>query len=429
VLLGNIFEGIRHLRLVTLIACYGGGQTADIFGGLGQTIVNRGCPAVIAMRRAISFDAAQRFTRYFYSNLAQTGRIDTAVNEARHNIAMDSPESSEWSVPTLFMRLPNAKLWDHVTPALQAPAQERDSGIWNATLKWIRLGEAVPILGPDLFSGLLPSKAQVAEHLLEKYKYHLGEGIDLPRTAQYVETMEGLLVPHDDLITYLREEVLTRFRNRERVEDCKLAELVHKRAEHYFDYDDNEPHRILAEMNVSTYITTNYDNLMSSALNWVGRNPQRHRCLWQAEDEPTEEYRGLKGTIKAPLVFHMYGYEDPASMVLTEDDYLDFLRVISQDRNRIPLAIQSTLVNSMLLFLGFNLRDLDWKILFRTLVAPLRNMKRDRIAVLQLDPNEKTNVQQFEELRIFMERYSSNLKIRPYWSPLRDFLIELKTKI
>lgn len=426
--LADIFEGIRHLRLVTLVACYGGGQTQDIFGGLSQAIIGSGCPAVIAMRRAISFEAAQRFTRHFYPNLARLGRIDAAINEARNSIYLSSMESSEWSVPALFMRLPDAKLWDHVIPAQEIYRPQQDPSILKLSLKWFGLGEAVPILGPEMYQGLLPSNTKIAEHLLEKYNHHLNDKADLPRVAQYVETMEGLLVPHDDLINYLKEELLTRFRNRERVEKCKLAELVEKRAEHYFDYDPEEPHRILAGLKVSTYITTNYDNLMTSALRWAGKHPQRTRCLWQAHDKPSEEYFHLKGTVEKPVVFHMYGYDDPSSMVLTEDDYLDFLRIVSQDKTRIPLAINETLVNSMLLFLGFNLSDLDWKILFRSLVAPLREMKRNRIAVLQLDPTVN-NSQQFEDLRIFMERYSSNLKIKVYWARLRDFLTELRDKI
>jgi hypothetical protein len=61
----QIFVGLRGLRLVTLIACHGGAAPGESpLSGLGPRLIERGVPAVLAMRQAISFDAARMFSEY-----------------------------------------------------------------------------------------------------------------------------------------------------------------------------------------------------------------------------------------------------------------------------------------------------------------------------------------------------------------------------
>src|SRR5436305_1084522 len=104
--LSRLFEGLRTLRLVTLVACHGGKQTGDDpFSGLGPGLVRRGIPAVVAMRQAISFGAAVRFCDHFYRNLARSGCVDAAVSEARNQLFLSQLEESEFGTPVLFMRL------------------------------------------------------------------------------------------------------------------------------------------------------------------------------------------------------------------------------------------------------------------------------------------------------------------------------------
>lgn len=111
-LLAEICEGDRDLRLVTLMACHSGAlATADPFSGLAPALVREGIPAVIAMRRAISLEMAELFTEHLYLELAHTGRIDAAVNEARQQLYLAAPDSIDWAIPTLYMRLPQGQLW------------------------------------------------------------------------------------------------------------------------------------------------------------------------------------------------------------------------------------------------------------------------------------------------------------------------------
>ncbi len=111
-LFAEIFEGQRELRLVTLIACHGGTPVAvDPFSGLGPALVRQGIAAVVAMQRAISVDAASRFSERFYSDLARNGHIDAAAAEARLHLHLADPQGVEWGTPALFMRLSQGRLW------------------------------------------------------------------------------------------------------------------------------------------------------------------------------------------------------------------------------------------------------------------------------------------------------------------------------
>src|SRR6185295_1245923 len=87
--LSQVFEGARALRLVTLVACHGGVPSGEEpLSGLAPGMVRRGVPAVVAMRQAIRFSTAEEFCRHFYRNLARTGLVDRAVNEARHQLRL-----------------------------------------------------------------------------------------------------------------------------------------------------------------------------------------------------------------------------------------------------------------------------------------------------------------------------------------------------
>lgn len=112
-LFAEIFAGQRNLRLISLIACHGGATSdRDPFSGLGTALVQRGVPAVVAMRRQISLGGAACFTTNFYRNLARSGRVDAAANEARLQLYLAESDEPEWGIPTLYMRLAEGRLWE-----------------------------------------------------------------------------------------------------------------------------------------------------------------------------------------------------------------------------------------------------------------------------------------------------------------------------
>jgi formylglycine-generating enzyme required for sulfatase activity len=100
-------------QLVFLVACESSRRdTADgrPFVGVGPKLVEAGVPAVIAMQDRVSMTTTRQLATDFYSLLFRHEVVDQAMNEARN--LLRSRGLSDWSVPVLFMRLKDGRLFD-----------------------------------------------------------------------------------------------------------------------------------------------------------------------------------------------------------------------------------------------------------------------------------------------------------------------------
>jgi hypothetical protein len=441
----ELFDGLTALRMVTLVACHSGAQTGeDPFGGLALALVQQNLPVVIAMQQPISFEAAQDFNKYFYGELAKHGLVDAAINEARLKLRLSSTEvSDDWSAPVLFMRLDDGIIWQSaaaVAPATVAAVAEEEDLFWQPIVDAFHGGTLVPIIGSDINQGLLPSNTDVAAlwtqyYEYRKYNYPGNNRNDLPRISRFIEARSrSLKAPHSRLLTLYKDEMLERVKKEERAKykNAPLTDVITDLARDYFEIDHEAPHRVLADLkNISVYLTTTPDNFMAEALTYRGRTPRRVPILWQEGDAEPAEYQMLDGTPEKPLVWHLYGFAPKSSsLVLTEDDHLDFLRFISRDAWRLPAKLRSTLTEATLLFLGFNLRDLDFRILFKGVISQIQP-RAGRVAVLQIQP-DKSHEEKMEDLQFiksFLAEDSKYLQIDIRWLSVRNFLVQLRDKI
>jgi hypothetical protein len=113
---------LNNLRLVFLNSCVGATVSpVDPFGGIAQTLIRRGVPAVIAMQFVIPDKAAIELSRHFYRYLAAGQPVDTALTSARAFLFARGYEV-EWGAPALHMRSPDGRLFDiGALPAAAAP--------------------------------------------------------------------------------------------------------------------------------------------------------------------------------------------------------------------------------------------------------------------------------------------------------------------
>ncbi|GAB4215018.1 MAG: hypothetical protein OHK0022_54390 [Roseiflexaceae bacterium] len=115
--LGMLLHDFDSLRLVVLNACEGGrAANDDPFGGVAQSLVQQGCPAVVAMQFPISDEAAIRLSQSFYSALGGGTPVDTALAIARQELFAAS-QSLEWGTPVLYLRAPDGRVFDIGQPA------------------------------------------------------------------------------------------------------------------------------------------------------------------------------------------------------------------------------------------------------------------------------------------------------------------------
>jgi hypothetical protein len=233
---------------------------------------------------------------------------------------------------------------------------------------------------------------------------------NLTRVAQFVAVIEeDEFVPRDEICN-------------------KIYELSKEITPKYFEVPD-EPHGVLADLPLPVYITTNYDDFMVRALKSRGKTPNQEICRW---NDCLMQYKPMSAdfipTPEKPLVYHLHGcYEIPESLVLTEDDYLDFLVAISMEQNRLPPLIQEAFTRTSLLLLGYKITDWDFRVLFRILAGYLgRSLSRKHISV-QLVPGNVSEHQK-ERAQKYLDRYFADLHIQVYWQDCREFASELKTR-
>jgi hypothetical protein len=277
--------------------------------------------------------------------------------------------------------------------------EERD---WDLLLRRIKAGKCTPFLGAGACFGALPLGSEIAQEWAQEYHYPLEDSSDLARVAQF------LAVQYDPM--FPKEEILKQFENV---------------APPDFTVPD-ELHGVLAELPLPVYMTTNYDDFMMQALESRDKDPKRELCRWNqlVKGQPSifESEPGFNPTPANPVVFHLHGNDKvPESLVLTEDDYLDFLVNISRDQTLLPPRIQEALAGASLLFLGYGMADWSFRVLFRGLITSIEPSLRRISVIVQLPPA-------LEEAQDYLGNYFNRMDVRVYWGTLREYAAELRQR-
>ena len=126
-----------------------------------------------------------------------------------------------------------------------------------------------------------------------------------------------------------------------------------------------------------------------------------------------------------PIVFHLHGHTDPASLVLTEDDYLEFLAGM-HDLGLLPGPIRSMLMqlSTSMLFIGYRLAD--WNI--RVLLQSLRKQLNKNLSVAVLVPPGGGSDAERQKVQDYLDRYYALMDLRVYWGTAREFAADLRRR-
>jgi hypothetical protein len=441
------------IALVTLHACEGAKAAPEnAFQGVAQCLIDSGIPVVVAMQWEVAETVARVFFNQMYlSWLSDREEIERAVTAGRKRVAdefYDDPHSkSAWVNPALFMHaeVDSFKLaGGSVTVRAETGFKASD---WEGLTNAIRRRKCIVFLGPD--AGALTSEKKIrlaaewAQAVRFKYPYDAPsedemarmqercEGY-LARVAQYISVTQDPSSPKEEVIHWLRsnQEAFAPIR------DTVLTEL--------------------ARLPISVYVTTNYDDLIEQALENVHlkkekveqKKPQPLVCIWsdsllqddgipEAYYKPRAEFTSLE-----PAVFHFYGLareECAASLVLSEDDYLDFLVHVSKaprtqysnghPKDPWPRQIRTALQSSYFLFLGYRHNDLSFRILLKSIGdIVVKNLCHKYIAV-QIVPPSPQRHESFEDIKKYLETYleapAKLTKVSLYCGTHEQFVTEL----
>ena len=292
-----------------------------------------------------------------------------------------------------------------------------DENAWETLLARLKSGKCTPFLGAGVNDKILPLGSEIAKTWADRFDYPLESTKDLSKVAQFLATKLGdQSRPKELILAYL---------------DTRLNSL------NFNDVD--EPLNVLAKLELPIYLTTNYDDLLFQAIEFhgrsTGRKPVFEICRWNksfaSQSSLFERGSKFSPSRQTPLIYHLHGHKSqPDSLVLTEDDYLDFLVNMSKGTHFLPSRIESALTLSSVMFVGYSLADIDFRVLFRGLLGNLEQALGKMSIAVQLPYDDANpNKQKAEEYiaQYFLKTLRGH-ELRVYWGTARSFARELWTR-
>lgn len=426
----DLVQRIRELdqrpRMVVLASCQSAGKDEVGLAGLGPRLAEAGVPAVIAMQGNIFMTTAAAFMNRFFKELLVDGQIDRAMAVARGEVR----KADDFWMPVLFLRLRNGRIW--YEPGFGGGSREQFDN-WESICNKVREGRFCPILGPELGEELFGATQEQATRLADKYNFPLSSNgrSDIAKVSQFVSVDRGREHACEALAT-------DHVRRLGGVYPGELPALLQGSVD-ACRANPESPYTLLAakELAASIYLNASYETLLLRVLKAEGKNPEPVFGAWRgAEVVQKPQPKNAIPTADSPWVYHIFGvFGRPDTMVLTEDDFFDYL-IASSRLNLLLPALLSKLMESSLVFLGFRLDDWRFRVLYRLIVtqqgaAALSG--RCHVGV-QVNPGEQSLADVNRAVRYmtkyFQGSHSANApNISIYWGSPSDFLEQLRQQM
>jgi hypothetical protein len=304
--------------------------------------------------------------------------------------------------------------------ARMAQEDTTNTGPWGNILPHLSKGNVIPILSntfriEQIFRELgSEGESTVVEQLIAEWANEIGypmrETHNLAHVAQYY-----LVEQNDDpnartkIVDFLKMFLLSlasddpayaslASRLKSQIQELRFSDIVKELDYPRFPSTSDDPLRILARFPLPIYITTSQSNFIERALQAEGKDPCTQICFWSGDiSNIRKEHRidqAFHPSVTNPLVYHLYGLEDyPQTLVLSEDDYLNFLINVMADTNNsnpiVPLYVRRALTESHLLLIGYRLSAWDFRVLFRFILKFRQYGFSPRGMLIQLKKNDR----------------------------------------
>jgi hypothetical protein len=428
---------------------------------LAARLVEAGVPAVLTISTT-NRGEARRVASTFFRRVLDNGQIDRSVAAARSGSGV-MPEA-------LYLRTGAELLWEDAaapvatTPPVVPPvspvppggsrtegvsedarrqvagalgfvSQEREQQIWSTILNAIRNDACTPIIGPGFISPLVGTWREIAQRWAVEFEYpfSLGHHDDFERVARHVAASRSRAFLQEALARALRDAALRRFDIDPDAQEYQAPlELLRAAWRDLAGADETEPHRVLAALPLSLYVTANPDDTLADALRAFGKEPRVEVCRWNDRVGPSESPARADPypTPSEPLVFHLFGHlSDPQSLVLTVADYDEYLVRISEQSTAIPNVVRRAFASTTLLALGHDTDERRFEALMGTVrTTGGRFPDASRASVVQIDPPEASEGQNSERIRRARELDFVQDAFTIYWGQVTQFTGELAAR-
>jgi hypothetical protein len=298
------------------------------------------------------------------------------------------------------------------TQSLATPPEE-DTGLseddWQRLLTAIRLGRCTPFLGSGASIPHVRGASSIAKDWARDQNFPFPNSTELIKVAQYLSVRFGPLEPKARMVS-----------------ECDVERPT---------FGSNNIYEVLAGLNIPVFMTTNYDSLMAYALEGKGKCPRTEICRWQpclSDMLESPLASGFRPDIKHPLVFHFHGHISCLdSLVLDEDDYLDFLKQLSKEPDLLPPQVQKALKTGFVLFLGYSVSDWTIQVLFRSITDYLSKGQQQTHLSVQLVPTLGETANHGDRIRAkeYLQKYFVKQNVSVYWGSCDRFASELRQRV
>ena len=303
----------------------------------------------------------------------------------------------------------------------------------------IKSGRVVPILSNSLLFDLVLGGHDAFTGSYAEYVEHAGgQDDDVVRMAKVFKHRNKLKSQDlkSDYLNFVKnhiyfaaeadgvdEEILGEAEAQ--VDDVSVTEFAHLLGYPRFDEGRDDLLLVMANLPIRTVLTTSPFTFIEDAFRQAGKMPRTEVCRWNEELDTIDsaiddDYRP---SAQEPLIYHLHGLDlYPDSLVLTEDDYLEFLVNISRgkgnDRTDTLHALVRKSLSDDLILLGYSLRAWSFHVVYSGMIRLNSNRDDRGVCILQLVDNQAER----DYLQDYLEREA---RFDVFWGDVKAYAQEL----
>ena len=159
------------------------------------------------------------------------------------------------------------------------------------------------------------------------------------------------------------------------VDEVSVSEFAHLLGYPQFSAGRDDPLLVMANLPIRTVLTTSPFTFIEDAFRKAGKAPRTEVCRWNEGLDTIDSSidDAYKPSAQEPLIYHLHGLDQyPDSLVLTEDDYLEFLVNVSRgkgnDRTDTLHALVRKAIADDLILLGYSLSAWSFHVIYAGMI-------------------------------------------------------------
>lgn len=300
-------------------------------------------------------------------------------------------------------------------------------------------GRITPIISDEALADLvLGGYNRLVQSYADAVAYPMPDRNDLAKIAKYHQMRRGLRerdLRYDYLNFvkgYIHRQAQAAGVDRDylaeaeaQVDEVTVSEFGRLLGYPRLDRGADDPLLNLANLPFPIYLTTSPYTFVEDALRRAGKEPLTDICRWRRDlmdTIPAAIPAAYQPSAGAPLVYHLFGLDRYAeSLALTEDDFFEFLRGVTEGRGRdgidpVHALVRRALVSDLLI-LGFNPESWPYRALDNGLIKPSGRTDIQNARIVMRIPDSEAE-------RNYLQESMQRAGLQIYWGSVEQFLVE-----